>query len=71
MQIPSFWRTGAWLPRVVTTNDIQPIFPGQNHIPWLYSAAFIYPAYEGDSASNLMLTWYKVICVIGQSKFEV
>ena len=31
----------------------------------------IFPAYEGDSALNHMLTWYKVIFVIGQSKFEV
>ncbi len=33
--------------------------------------AIIYHAYEDDSALNHLLTWYKVISVIVQSKFEV
>ena len=57
----------AWLLRMT----FHPIFPGKTifhgHIP----AAFILHAYEGDSPLNHMLTWYKVISVIGQSKFEV
>ena len=65
MQIFAFWRTRAWLPRVVTTNDIP------HRIPRSKPAASIYHAYEEDSALNHMLTWHKVTSVIAQSKFEV
>ena len=59
----------AWLPRMI----FHSILPGQTHVYSIviFPAAFIFPAYEGDSALNHMLMWYKVVSVIGQSKFEV
>ncbi len=73
MQIPAFifLRTRAWLPHVVTMNDIPPHIPRSKPFSMvIFPAVFILPAYEGDSALNHMLMWYKVIPVIGQSKFE-
>ncbi len=71
-KFPPFWRARAWLPRVVTTNDISPHIPrSKPYSLVIFPAAFIFHAYKGDSALNHMLTWYKVISVIGQSKFEV
>ena len=58
--------------RVVTTNDILPHIPrSKPYTMVIFPAAFIYHAYEEDSGLNRMLKWYKVISVIGQSKFEV
>ena len=77
MQIPAFlenWSVVAsrgyltWLPHVVTTNDIPRSKP---YTMVIFPVAFIFSAYEEDSALNHMLTWYKVISAIGQSKFEV
>ncbi len=81
-KFPPFWRTRAWLPRVVTTNDIPPHIPRYDiykvdsmiydtYTMVIFLAVLIYHAYEEDSALNHMLTWYKVISVIRQSKFEV
>ena len=73
MQIPAFsWRTRAWLPRLVTTNDILPnIFHAKPYTMLtmvIFPVAFIFHAYEEDSALNHMLTWYKVISVIEHSE---
>ena len=58
-KFPRFWRTRAWLPRVVTTNDITPHIPrSKPYTLVIFPAAFIYHAYEEDSALNHMLTWY-------------
>ena len=60
------------MPRVVTMNDIPLHIPRSKPCSMvIFPGAFIFSAYEGDSALNHMLTWYKVISVIGQSKFEV
>ncbi len=55
---------GAWLPRVFTTNDIalHNIPRSKQYSMVIFPAAFIFLAYEGYSALNHMLTWYKVIC---------
>ncbi len=46
-----FWRTREWLPRVVITNDIPPHIPrSKPYSIVIFPAAFIFPAYEGDSA---------------------
>ncbi len=57
-KFPPFWRTRAWLPRVVTTNDISPynISPSKPYSMVIFLAAFIFHAYEGDSVLNHMLT---------------
>ena len=50
---------------VVTTNDIPPHIPrSKPYSMVIFPDAFIFPAYESDSALNElnhMLTWYKVL----------
>ncbi len=49
-KFPHFWRTRAWLPRVVATNDILPhIQRSKPYTMVIFLAAFIYHAYEEDS----------------------
>ena len=44
-KFPPFWRTRAWLPRVVTTNDIPPHIPRSKlYTMVIFPAAFIYHA---------------------------
>ncbi len=65
-KFPPFWRTRAWVPRVVTTNDIPPYIPqSKPYSMVIFPALFIFPtvfiflAYEGDSALNHMVRmWY-------------
>ena len=60
------------MPVVVTPNDIPPhISRSKPYSMVIFPAAFIFLAYKVDSALYHMLTCYKVISVIGQSKFEV
>ncbi len=66
------FRTRAWLPCVITMNDIPPHIPcSKPYTMVIFPAAFIYHADEEDSALNHMLKWYKVISVTGQPNFEV
>ena len=78
MQITGFLENYSVIASIFPIKTItpRPHIPHLNDVPWSYSmvifpAAFTFPAYESDSALNHMLTWYKVISVTGQSKFEV
>ncbi len=45
-KFPPFWKTRAWLPRVVTTNDIPPHIPrSKPYTMVILPAAFIYHAH--------------------------